>query len=612
MAKKIWMMLAALAAMPLMAHTEAKAQVPDRDTAPGAPSAGFPVMTLGTERDYRAHFSAARSNSGQWADESDIAREDGVLLGHVLFARYTDNPEYKPKFNELSAWLERFSDHPGADRIYALALDVMPAGAIPPKPPELAPEIRPEYRLQAGPQAGPQSGPQARSGPAPRRRAPYDPIAQRFVERAEAAFHAGDDARAIAAADAAGETVMAGAAGMSGGLAAFRQSDFEAASAFFTRAAEWPWGDSWRESAAHYWAARALLAAGRSEGVITHLRAAASHPLTFYGVLAERQLGRDSHAVIAPRGGTETQLLRAFVASTPAARRAAALASVDEIERASAEIRQLMARAANKEELDQVLALADRLGVPAVDFRAGTNSADKAIGQFPIPGFAPRGGFRLDKALILAIIRQESRFNPRAVSRSNARGLMQLLPSTAAWITGDAGLRTHPNRLFDPATNLAAGQKYMEYLLDETGGDLLLALAAYNAGPGTILRWTQVQKAGADPLLIVESLPRAETRDYVEKVLANYWLYRQRLGEEDVSLEQAIAGEPLQYQSGKAVDIAAARIPPPVAKLEMPEMPVLSLPVVALPESAPGLNNAGDTLGQLVSMLATLPALQRR
>lgn len=612
MAKKIWVFLAALAAMPLIGQTQAIAQTQDGgqtgdrgQTAnpESTPRTGFPVMTLGTERDYRAHFAAARSDPGQWAAESDITREDAVLLGHVLFVRYTENPEYVANFSELSAWLERFADYPGADRIYALALNVMPAGAVPPKPPALAAETRPEF--------GPEAGREARPGPEPRRRAPYDPAAQRFVERAEAAFQAGDDAAAIAAAEAADTTVMAGAAGLSGGFAAFRSGDHEAASIFFARAAEWPGADSWRESAAHYWTARALLASGQSEGVIAHLRAAAAHPLTLYGVLAGHQLGRDLQSAIVPRGA-EVPQLRAFVASMPAARRAAALASVDEIERAAAEIRQLAARATTRSELDQVLALADRLGVPAVDSRAGSNPADKAIGQFPVPGFAPRGGFRLDKALILAIIRQESRFNPRAVSRSNARGLMQLLPSTAAWITRDPGLRTSPNRLFDPATNLAVGQKYMEYLLDETGGDLLLALAAYNAGPGTILRWTEIQKAGADPLLVMESLPRAETRDYVKKVLTNYWLYRQRLGEEDISLEQAISGQPMQYQSAKAGDRSAARREPSVAKLEMPAMPVLSAPAVVRAASAPALNSGADPLGQLVSLLAGLPSLQRR
>lgn len=105
----------------------------------------------------------------------------------------------------------------------------------------------------------------------------------------------------------------------------------------------------------------------------------------------------------------------------------------------------------------------------------------------------------VDEKLVQKMIATESNFNPRAVSRKKARGLMQLMPQTAA--------RLSVRDVFDPAQNINAGTKYLRELLDKYKGDLKLALAAYNAGPD------MVAKYGGIP-------PFAETQDYVRKILA--------------------------------------------------------------------------------------------
>ena len=98
--------------------------------------------------------------------------------------------------------------------------------------------------------------------------------------------------------------------------------------------------------------------------------------------------------------------------------------------------------------------------------------------------------------------------------------------------------------LFDPATNMELGQRYLAELLNSSdiGNNLFLMAAAYNAGPGTLMRWRKELAGITDPLLFIESLPYAETRDYVEKVLANFWIYRLRLGQETGSLDAVAAG----------------------------------------------------------------------
>jgi soluble lytic murein transglycosylase-like protein len=111
----------------------------------------------------------------------------------------------------------------------------------------------------------------------------------------------------------------------------------------------------------------------------------------------------------------------------------------------------------------------------------------------------------VDPALVKAIIANESGFNANATSKVGAQGLMQLMPSTAAGLgVGDA---------YDPAQNVAGGTKYLKSLLDRFNGDVRLAVAAYNAGPGA------VEKYGGVP-------PYAETQNYVQNVLASYAKYR--------------------------------------------------------------------------------------
>jgi len=133
----------------------------------------------------------------------------------------------------------------------------------------------------------------------------------------------------------------------------------------------------------------------------------------------------------------------------------------------------------------------------------------------------------LDPYMVAALIRQESEFNPQALSAKHAYGLTQVEPATGRSLARRAGVRSFTNRsLFQPATNLKLGTYYLRALLDEWGGQWAQTLASYNAGKSRVNDWI-TWNTYQEPAEFVESIPFAETREYVEAVLRNAAVYRQ-------------------------------------------------------------------------------------
>ena len=132
------------------------------------------------------------------------------------------------------------------------------------------------------------------------------------------------------------------------------------------------------------------------------------------------------------------------------------------------------------------------------------------------------------------IVRQESLFNPVIVSPSGAIGLMQLMPATAAGQARKMGIRsTTPALSQNPALNVTLGSGYLQSMIDNYGGSYVLAIAAYNGGPGRVRGWLQdigdPRTGSVDPIDWIELIPVQETRNYVQRVLENVQVYRARL-----------------------------------------------------------------------------------
>ena len=339
------------------------------------------------------------------------------------------------------------------------------------------------------------------------------------------------------------------------GFAAYRLGRWADAAAHLEKLAQNAGVQGTMRAQAAFWAARAHMQAGEPERVLGLLAAAAKEEPTFYGLVAERMLGVDTHT-----GFSDPVLSQADFAAlmtVPAARRAVALWQVGESENVGTELNR--AFVTNNEALDPAMAaLARDLGITNIELRASEASVARGLlltGLFPVPPYQPDGGYHIDNSLVLAFARIESRFQNGSTSVAGAHGIMQLMPATAKLLAGPGAVE----QLDDPSYSLSLGQRYISELLDHLNGNLLELGGAYNAGPGAAARWLQTKAGKDDPLLFVESIPIAETRSYVRRLMEYQWMYRRRFGQDARSLDQIARGEWPIYRP------ALAPVPPPVA-----------------------------------------------
>ena len=144
--------------------------------------------------------------------------------------------------------------------------------------------------------------------------------------------------------------------------------------------------------------------------------------------------------------------------------------------------------------------------------------------------------FGLDECLVLAIIREESRFNPKTLSWANARGLMQIIPQTGKNVARLVGIKSYyTGKLHDPDTNIKMGCYYLSQLMKRFNNDKTMALAAYNGGPLRVKKWMNKWSSEFGPNIdideFVESIPLSETKRYVQKVMKSYYEYKRHYSE---------------------------------------------------------------------------------
>jgi hypothetical protein len=295
-----------------------------------------------------------------------------------------------------------------------------------------------------------------------------------------------------------------------------------------------------------FWAARALIQMGRYSEVGEFLEIASSYPRYFYGVLAKRLLGQDLEHQWEEPIYADKKTKNSF--SHPALDRFYALRqlgqerwAIEELTKlyleSNDETRQILWSVSKEHDFDDVLQ-----GLTGI--LNGENI------RYPLPDWEPQDSWQLDKALVYAFVRQESCFNHRAESSVGAMGLMQLMPSTAKEQANKLQCEYKTKHLKQPEYNLRLGQAYLKELLNlpYVQNNLIKLAVAYNAGPGNLRRWEKKMKFHDDPLLFLETIPSKETRTFVERILVNYWVYLNLMGEDLSSLDEIVAGNWPMYQ----------------------------------------------------------------
>jgi soluble lytic murein transglycosylase len=529
---------------------------------------------------YRAIFTL--QDRGEWAaaDQEIKKLRDRVLLGHVLAQRYL-HAGYRSSHLELSAWLTQYADHPDAPALYKLAGRKAPRSAALTRPtgetvgglwmlddlgppPDRAPPagrkltgeaaarvLALKGQMRATLRAGNLANAERILLTRDTARLLSDAEVDHFKAQMAAGWFAqGDDGKALElareAAARSGRQVPR--AHWIAGLAQFKRDRFAEAAKHFEALASTPNGEPWDIASGGFWAARAHARARRFDQVNPWLHRAAEHPRTFYGLLAIRQLGVPTPFTWDPPAVSAREM--DAVQRMPPGGRAFALIQIGQNGRADAELRRVFATA-NPAQMRTLLAIAMQANLPGLSIRLGRELGDfdgKRIdgALYPIPPWTPTNGYQVDRALLFAFMRQESQFNSKAVSHAGARGLMQLMPQTAATLDG-ASFRGRADLLLDPVYNVTLGQRYIVQLLQDSAvqGDLIRLAAAYNGGPGNLARWTRKQdmRGGEyDALLFIESLPSPETRHFITRILYSYWMYSDRLGQPTPSLDDVAAG----------------------------------------------------------------------
>ena len=280
---------------------------------------------------------------------------------------------------------------------------------------------------------------------------------------------------------------------------------------------------------AAYWAGRAAKEANDRETAAARFREAGRHETTFYGQLAIAETG------------LSLSLKRQDIRPTPAqavrfrrderVRAALMLNEIGAADRSRPFLRQLFTP--DPERLVLTARLAATVGHPDIAVLAGRRAYREGLRLPEIAYPAMKiAGAPAERELVLAVIRQESNFRPDAISSANARGLMQIKPDTARETARRLKIGFSRDRLTaDPAYNVRLGRAYLSQMLRTFDGSYALAVAAYNAGPGTVRRWIREHgdpRGGSalDWIDWIEALPYPETRNYVQRVLEALQVYR--------------------------------------------------------------------------------------
>ncbi len=303
-------------------------------------------------------------------------------------------------------------------------------------------------------------------------------------------------------------------------------------------------------SRAAYWAGRAAKASGKSDAS-AWFKKAGEHPTTFYGQLALLELSPSAVLSIPWPATPKPSDAQAALNKTDLGRVVLTLGQADALDAAWPFLLHLIETAGAESHARALVLTGQHFNRMDVSLRAAKEAQrfgwTFTEAAFPVPG-AYRIKHAVETAYALAISRQESLFNTRALSPAGARGLMQIMPATGRLVASKHKLPHNNDKLYDPDHNITLGTLYLQELLGRFNGHHVLATAGYNAGPGRPVQW-QGRNGRLGPDLYqtinwIEMIPFNETRNYVQRVLENQQVYRYLLtqGKQPLTLKNVLTG----------------------------------------------------------------------
>ncbi|MEX2449577.1 MAG: lytic transglycosylase domain-containing protein [Rhodospirillales bacterium] len=302
---------------------------------------------------------------------------------------------------------------------------------------------------------------------------------------------------------------------------------------------------------AAYWAGRAYEAMNDKEAASKWFKTAAGYQTEFYGQLAVARLPEQHQKMtLPPEPQVDKKTIHAY-AEHEQVRAVRLLTQIGRKDHVRPFVMALYRMKNTPTWRAMTAALARIYERPDIAIRVAKRSLrddGRILAESGYPKLIPPpllhngGNYSLEVPLVLALIRQESAFNPEALSHAGARGLMQLMPGTASQLAKQMKMAYSRGRLTaDPDYNLKLGQTYLLNMIEEFDGSYIMALAAYNAGPSRVKRWVKEngdpRDKDVDVIDWIEMIPFSETRNYVQRVMENLQVYRHRLSKTPVQIE---------------------------------------------------------------------------
>ncbi len=342
------------------------------------------------------------------------------------------------------------------------------------------------------------------------------------------------------------------------GLLYFKEQKYGEAQKYFARILNLTQINNARKTEAAFWAGRAADINGNSSDAKKYWKIAAAYPMSFYGALASTMLGDTPEYEFFDQDCSDEDIIT--LRENKYGKKALALLQVGRKDRAEQYLKYLVTSKSSDKMLHAVNSVSSLYGLPQVAILVSGVMRDRGVleinddiiysAQYPLPNWEPLGGWSIDRALLLAITKQESGFKTNAKSNAGANGVMQIMPSTAKRVARKNDVKMSDIDMSNPEHNMFLGQQYIVDLLQHQliQNNIIKMLVAYNAGMGNLVKFEKAFST-SDPLLYVESFPAYETRNYIKRVMSNLWLYRARLNQPLTALKELADGHWPYYNS---------------------------------------------------------------